>query len=166
LNYLNDNPGIDMTGNDIADNERWLHTPEMKAALAKADAWMRDNPCMETDLEELEAGPMSAKSAGSDVDDSLREEGTFGEVNAGALLKLKRLNLTKWDVVDHLRTMKDIAGYIKACLATKDELLIQAAVQDAQRAREKWNLPKWIGFQELLASLPPEIRAECSGNDS
>ena len=39
---------------EIPDNEKWLHTPEVKAKLARADEWMRDNPPRETDLAELE----------------------------------------------------------------------------------------------------------------
>lgn len=38
----------------IPKKERWLHTPKMKAKLARADAWMRDTPPRETDLDELE----------------------------------------------------------------------------------------------------------------
>ncbi|MEN9902798.1 MAG: hypothetical protein RL651_1462 [Pseudomonadota bacterium] len=38
----------------IPKKERWLHTPEMKAKLARADEWMRENPPRETDLDELE----------------------------------------------------------------------------------------------------------------
>jgi len=165
FNYLKDNPGINVSENDIPDNERWLHTPEMKSVLAKADAWMRDNPSKETDLEELDARSMSAKCIGSDFDDFLREEGMLGEVNAGALIKLKRLNLTKWDVIDHLQSTEDIAGYVETCLATKDEMLIRAAVQDAHLASKKWNLEKIIGFDELLSSLPPEEQAEILRND-
>ena len=38
----------------IPKKERWLHTPEMKAKLARAaDAWMRVNPARETDLSKL-----------------------------------------------------------------------------------------------------------------
>lgn len=36
----------------IPKKERWLHTPEMKAKLARADEWMRDNPPRETDMDE------------------------------------------------------------------------------------------------------------------
>ena len=39
----------------VPTNERWLHEPAMKEKLARADEWMRDNPVMETNLEELEA---------------------------------------------------------------------------------------------------------------
>ena len=28
----------------IPDHEKWLHTPEMKAKMARADTWMRANP--------------------------------------------------------------------------------------------------------------------------
>lgn len=38
-------------------NERWLHEPAMKAKLARADEWMRNNPARESDPDELEAGP-------------------------------------------------------------------------------------------------------------
>jgi hypothetical protein len=35
-------------------NERWLHEPAMKAKLARADEWMRQNPPRETNLDEIE----------------------------------------------------------------------------------------------------------------
>ena len=35
-------------------NERWLHEPAMKAKLAQADNWMRNNPAKETNLDMLE----------------------------------------------------------------------------------------------------------------
>ena len=35
-------------------NERWLHEPEMKNKLARADEWMRNNPAQETNLDALE----------------------------------------------------------------------------------------------------------------
>jgi len=38
----------------IPKNEEWLHAPGMKAKLARADEWFRDNPPSETDLDELE----------------------------------------------------------------------------------------------------------------
>lgn len=36
-------------------NERWLHEPAVRADLAKADEWMRNNPAQATDLDALEA---------------------------------------------------------------------------------------------------------------
>lgn len=40
---------------EIPENERWLHTPEMKAKLLRAMEWMRSHPPEETDLDQLEA---------------------------------------------------------------------------------------------------------------
>ena len=39
----------------IPANERWLHEPSVKEALARADKWMRNNSAKETDLDALEA---------------------------------------------------------------------------------------------------------------
>lgn len=36
-------------------NERWLHEDTMKAKIARADEWMRDNPAHETELADVEA---------------------------------------------------------------------------------------------------------------
>lgn len=63
------------------------------------------------------------------------------------------------DMAD-LQMPEDITAYVEACLATKDEALIQAALQDPARAREKWNLPAYIGYEELLAGIPPAEREE------
>ncbi len=41
-------------GEFIPDNERWLHTPEVKADLDEGLAWASRNPPQETDLNELE----------------------------------------------------------------------------------------------------------------
>lgn len=38
----------------IPDHEKWLHTPEMKAKLTRADEWAKSTPPRETDLGELE----------------------------------------------------------------------------------------------------------------
>lgn len=38
---------------EIPENERWLHTPEMKAKLRQAEEWLRTHPPAETDLDEL-----------------------------------------------------------------------------------------------------------------
>lgn len=40
---------------EIPENERWLHTPEMKEKLLRAQEWLRTHPPKETDLDELEA---------------------------------------------------------------------------------------------------------------
>jgi hypothetical protein len=41
-------------------NERWLHEPAMQKKLAQADAWMRKNPALDTDLQKLEAKALAA----------------------------------------------------------------------------------------------------------
>ncbi len=42
------------TAQVIPDNERWLHTPEMKQRLDAAIAWAEKNPPRESNLDELE----------------------------------------------------------------------------------------------------------------
>jgi len=37
----------------MPESEAWLHTPEMREQLAKAEEWMRNNPPRETDLDAL-----------------------------------------------------------------------------------------------------------------
>jgi hypothetical protein len=37
----------------IPESEVWLHTPEMREKLARADAWMDANPPRETDLDQF-----------------------------------------------------------------------------------------------------------------
>lgn len=46
---------------EIPENERWLHTPEMKAKLLRAQEWLRTHPPKETDLDELELEALVAK---------------------------------------------------------------------------------------------------------
>jgi len=38
----------------IPDNEKWLHTPEIAAALSDAIEWAEKHPPQETNLDELE----------------------------------------------------------------------------------------------------------------
>lgn len=52
---------------EVPDNERWLHSPKMKAKLAKADEWMRNNRPRATNIEDLEAKILNeAKGARSE----------------------------------------------------------------------------------------------------
>lgn len=39
----------------IPADDAWLHTPEMRAQLKKADAWMAKNPPAETDMKKFNA---------------------------------------------------------------------------------------------------------------
>ena len=41
-------------GDFIAENERWLHTPDARARLSEGLAWAARNPPQETDLNQLE----------------------------------------------------------------------------------------------------------------
>jgi hypothetical protein len=43
------------TAQVIPDNERWLHTPEVKKQLERSLEWSARNPRAESDLDELEA---------------------------------------------------------------------------------------------------------------
>ena len=42
-------------GRFIPENEKWLHSPEVKAELDEAVAWAEGNPPKDTDFEELES---------------------------------------------------------------------------------------------------------------
>ena len=42
-------------GQFVPDTEKWLHTPEAKAALNEGLAWAAGNPARVTDLDDLEA---------------------------------------------------------------------------------------------------------------
>ncbi len=46
-----------------------------------------------------------------------------------------KTKLTKWDVIEHLKTEDDMAGYLEACRAENDPALIVAALGDIARAR-------------------------------
>ncbi len=48
---------------------------------------------------------------------------------------MTKVKLKKWDVVEHLRTDKDMALYLEACLEDGDPKLIAAALGDIARAR-------------------------------
>ena len=46
---------VPVTAVIIPANESWLHTPEMREKLARAEAWMREHPPQESNLDELES---------------------------------------------------------------------------------------------------------------
>ncbi len=48
---------------EVPDNERWLHSPKMKAKLAKADEWMRNNRPRATNIEDLESRLLREKKS-------------------------------------------------------------------------------------------------------
>ncbi len=100
------------------------------------------------------------KCIGSNFDDFLREERILEEVRANVLIKLRKLNLKRWDIVDHLSSLDEIVGYLKACLALKDQNLIQGALADAERARITWKLPDSLSLEEVIAGLPAEEQGQ------
>jgi hypothetical protein len=53
------------TAQVIPDNERWLHTPEMKRTLEAALKWGKENPPRETDIDALERKLMRRKRKAS-----------------------------------------------------------------------------------------------------
>ncbi len=46
---------VSVTAVIIPANESWLHTLEMREKLARAEAWMREHPPQESNLDELES---------------------------------------------------------------------------------------------------------------
>lgn len=48
-------------GQFIPDNEKWLHTPEAKAALNEGLAWAASHPARATDLDELGARMLATR---------------------------------------------------------------------------------------------------------
>ena len=72
------------------------------------------------------------------------------------------LEMTKWDVVDHLKTDEDIAYYLEAVFEDGDPALITAALGDVARARGMTQLAKDTGLarEALYRSLSAEGRPE------
>ena len=50
-------------GQFIPDTEKWLHTPEAKAALNEGMAWAAGNPARATNLNDLEARVLAKRPA-------------------------------------------------------------------------------------------------------
>ncbi len=74
------------------------------------------------------------------------------------------LKLSKWDVVDHLKTDEDMALYLDACVEEDpgDGSLIRAALGDIARARGMTQLAKDSGLarEGLYKALSPEGNPE------
>jgi len=76
-----------------------------------------------------------------------------------------KLKLSKWDVVDHLKTDEDMALYLDACIEDDagDGSLIRAALGDIARARGMTQLAKDTGlareglYKALSADGNPEF---------
>ena len=62
-----------------------------------------------------------------------------------AVKKIKIKNFSKFDVVDHLKNDKDIAGYLTAVLEDGDLALFIAAIGDIARAKGMSDIAKKSG---------------------
>jgi probable addiction module antidote protein len=74
--------------------------------------------------------------------------------------KTKIKNLSKFDVVDYLKTEKDIAGYLSAVLEDGDPALFVAAIGDIARAKGMTEIAKKSGVtrESLYRALKIEAR--------
>lgn len=54
----------------------------------------------------------------------------------------KKITLTKWDVVESLKTEEDMALYLETCMEEGNPELVMAALGDIARARDIASLPK------------------------
>ena len=74
--------------------------------------------------------------------------------------KIKIKNLPKFDVVDYLRTEKDIAAYLSAVLEDGDPALFVAAIGDIAKAKGMSEIAKKSGVtrESLYRALKIEAR--------
>jgi len=76
---------------------------------------------------------------------------------------MTKIKLNKWDVVDYLKTEKDMAYYLEACLEEGDPMLVIAALGDIARARGMAQLARDTGisreglYKALSAEGNPEF---------
>lgn len=76
---------------------------------------------------------------------------------------MSKIKLSKWDVVDHLKTDADMALYLEACFEESDPALIVAALGDIARARGMAQLARDTGisreglYKALSAEGNPEF---------
>ena len=76
---------------------------------------------------------------------------------------MSKIKLSKWDVVDYLKTDEDMALYLEACLEGGDPTLIVAALGDIARARGMAQLARDTGisreglYKALSAEGNPEF---------
>ncbi len=75
---------------------------------------------------------------------------------------MKKTTFKKWDVVEHLKTDKDMALYLDACLAEGDSALVAAALGDIARARGMSQVARDTGMsrESLYRSLSGEGNPE------
>jgi len=72
-------------------------------------------------------------------------------------VKKGKLKTTKWDVVDYLKTDKDMAEYLEAAIEEGDSALISAALGDIARAKGMTRIARkaGLGRESLYKALSP-----------
>jgi probable addiction module antidote protein len=77
-----------------------------------------------------------------------------------SIKKTKVKDLSKFDVVDYLKTEKDIAGYLSAVLEDGDPALFVAAIGDIAKAKGMTEIAKKSGVtrEALYRALKIEAR--------
>src|SRR3970040_693319 len=79
-------------------------------------------------------------------------------------MKKGKLKTTKWDVVDYLKTDKDMAAYLEAALEDGDPALVSAALGDIARAKGMTDIARetGLGRESLYKALSPGGNPEFS----
>lgn len=75
---------------------------------------------------------------------------------------MAKTETTRWDVVDHLKTDKDIANYLEAVLEDGDAALVAAALGDIARAKGMTQVARdaGLGRESLYKALSSEGNPE------
>jgi probable addiction module antidote protein len=76
-------------------------------------------------------------------------------------MKKGKLKTTKWDVVDYLKTDKEMAAYLEAAIEDGDPALVSAALGDIARAKGMTEVARkaGIGRVSIRHSLKKAIRS-------
>lgn len=77
---------------------------------------------------------------------------------------MSNIDLSQWDVVEHLKTEEDMQAYLDACVEEGDSALIAAALGDIARARGMSRLARDAGLarESLYKALSGEGNPEFS----
>jgi probable addiction module antidote protein len=77
-------------------------------------------------------------------------------------MKKEKVKTTKWDVVDYLKTDKDMANYLEAAIEDGDPALISAALGDIARAKGMSQVARkaGLGRESLYKALSPNGNPE------
>ncbi len=77
-------------------------------------------------------------------------------------MKKDKLKTTKWDVVDYLKTDKEMAEYLEAAIEDGDPALVSAALGDIARAKGMSRVASkaGIGRTSLYKALSPNGNPE------